>query len=287
MHPMLNTAVKAARRAGNVINRASRDLDAIAVRTKSANDFVSEVDHEAEHAIVETLRGAYPSHAILAEEGGASGSSDFVWIIDPLDGTTNFLHGFPQYAVSIALTHKGVLQQAVVYDPTRNDLFTATRGSGAFLNNQRIRVSKRTRLAESLVGTGFPFRQFANVDAYLAIFRDLMQKTAGVRRPGAASLDLAYVAAGRLDAFWEFGLSPWDMAAGALLILEAGGLVGDTEGNDRYMETGNLAAGNPKVFSQLLQAIEPHLTASLRGKREALRARRAEPVEPTEPADPA
>lgn len=281
MHPMLNTAVKAARRAGNVINRASRDLDVIAVRTKSSNDFVSEVDHEAERAIVETLLGAYPKHAILAEEGGASGSSDFVWIIDPLDGTTNFLHGFPQYAISIALAHRGVLQQAVVYDPNRNDLFTATRGSGAFLNNQRIRVSKRTRLAEALVGTGFPFRRFESVDAYLAMLREMMQKTAGVRRPGAAALDLAYVAAGRLDGFWEFGLAPWDIAAGALLVLEAGGLVGDAEGNEGYLESGHVVAGNPKVFPQILQTIAPHLTASLRsGKKATPPAKQAAPADP-------
>jgi myo-inositol-1(or 4)-monophosphatase len=264
MHPMLNTAVKAARRAGNLINRATRNLDVLTVRTKGAQDFVTEVDHEAERAIVEMLRSAYPEHAILAEEGGASGRSEYVWIIDPLDGTTNFLHGFPQYAVSIGLMHRGVLNQAVVYDPTRNDLFTASRGRGAFLNEQRIRVSRRARLGDALVGTGFPFRRFEHVDSYLAILREVMQKAPGVRRAGAASLDLAYVAAGRLDAFWEFGLSPWDMAAGALLVLEAGGLVGDLEGNDGYMQSGNLCAGNPKVFAQLVQLMAPHLPAELR-----------------------
>ncbi|MCC6533667.1 MAG: inositol monophosphatase [Burkholderiales bacterium] len=274
MHPMLNIAVKAARRAGNVINRASRNLDVLSVRAKSANDFVSEVDHEAERAIVDTLRAAYPEHAILAEEGGASGRSDYLWIIDPLDGTTNFLHGFPQYAVSIALTHRGVLNQAVVYDPNRNDLFTASRGRGAFLNDHRIRVSRRARLGDALIGTGFAFRQFAHVDAYLAILRDVMHAAPGVRRPGSASLDLAYVAAGRLDAFWEFGLSPWDMAAGALLILEAGGLVGDLEGNDGYMTSGNLCAGNPKVFAQLVQLIAPHLPSELRSQPQAISAKR-------------
>ena len=264
IHPMLNTAVKAARRAGNIINRATRNLDVLTVRTKSAHDFVSEVDHEAEHSIVELLRTAYPEHAILAEEGGASGHSDYVWVIDPLDGTTNFLHGFPQYAVSIALMHRGVLNQAVVYDPTRNDLFTASRGRGAFLNDQRIRVSRRVRLGDALIGTGFPFRRFHHIDVYLAILREVMQKAPGVRRPGAASLDLAYVAAGRLDGFWEFGLSPWDMAAGALLILEAGGLVGDLEGNDGYMTSGNFCAGNPKIFAQLVQLIGAHLPPDLR-----------------------
>jgi myo-inositol-1(or 4)-monophosphatase len=271
MHPMLNIAVKAARRAGNIINRASRNLDVLSVRSKGANDFVSEVDHEAERAIIDTLKSAYPSHAILAEESGAAGRSEYVWIIDPLDGTTNFLHGLPQYAVSIALSHRNVLTQAVVYDPARNDLFTASRGRGAFLNDHRLRVSRRVRLAEALIGTGFPFRQFTHVDAYLAIFRDLLQKSAGVRRPGAASLDLAYVAAGRFDAFWELGLSPWDMAAGALLVIEAGGLVGDLEGNDRYMDCGHIVAGNPKIFAQLVQVIGTHLPSSLRAAEDVRR----------------
>jgi myo-inositol-1(or 4)-monophosphatase len=261
---MLTTAVKAARRAGSVINRATRDLSVLTVRAKSANDFVSEVDTEAERVIVDTLRQAYPDHAILAEESGATGRSEYVWVVDPLDGTTNFLHAFPQYAVSIALMHRGVLTQAVVYDPNRNDLFTASRGRGAFLNEQRIRVSKRLRIGDALIGTGFPFRQFVHIDAYLAILREMMQKAPGVRRAGAAALDLAYVAAGRLDGFWEFGLSPWDIAAGALLIVEAGGLVGDLEGNEGYMESGNLIAANPKVFAQLVSIIGAHLPAELR-----------------------
>ncbi len=264
MHPMLNIAVKAARRAGNVINRATRNLDVLSVRTKSVNDFVSEVDQEAERAIVDTLKAAYPDHAILAEESGRAGRSDYVWIVDPLDGTTNFLHGFPQYAVSIALMHREVLTQAVVYDPTRNDLFTASRGRGAFLNDHRIRVSRRARLAEALVGTGIPFRDFTHLDAYLSILRDVAQQSVGVRRPGAASLDLAYVAAGRLDGFWELGLSSWDIAAGALLVIEAGGLIGDLEGNDRYLDSGHVVAGNAKVFAQLVQVIAGHLTPALR-----------------------
>jgi len=264
MHPMLNTAVKAARRAGNIINRAAQNLDVIAVTQKAANDFVSDVDRDAERAIIKVLLDAYPGHSILAEESGASGRSEFQWIIDPLDGTTNFLHGFPQYAVSIALSHKGTLTQAVVYDPVRNDLFTASRGRGAYLNDHRIRVSRRTRLAQSLLGTGFPFREFSRVDTYLAMFRDLTQKTSGIRRAGAATLDLAYVAAGRLDGFWEFGLSPWDMAAGSLLIVEAGGLVGDFEGNSGYLESGHIVAGNPKVFAQLIQALAPHVTDTLK-----------------------
>jgi len=264
MHPMLNTAVKAARRAGNIISRATRNLDLVAVKEKAANDFVSEVDGEAERAIIRTLRDAYPGHAILAEESGASGESEYQWIIDPLDGTTNFIHGFPQYCVAIALRHRGVVTQAVVYDPSRNDLFTSSRGRGAFLNDQRIRVSKRTQLRASLIGTGFPFRQFEHIDAYMAILREMMAGTAGVRRAGSAALDLAYVAAGRLDGLWEFGLSPWDIAAGGLLVSEAGGLIGGLTGEDTHMQTGHVIAGTPKVFVELLKAIEPHLTPALK-----------------------
>ena len=263
MHPMLNTAVKAARRAGGIINRATRNLDIVAFKEKAANDFVSEVDREAEQSIIRTLREAYPDHSILAEESGASGQSDYQWIIDPLDGTTNFIHGFPQYAVAIALMHKGTITQAVVYDPGRNELFTASRGRGAFVNDQRMRVSKRVNLKSALIGTGFPFRQLEHLEAYLGILRDIMRNTAGIRRTGSAALDLAYVAAGRLDGFWEFGLSPWDMAAGALLITEAGGLVGDLRGEASYLDTGNIVAGPPKVFVPLLQTLSPHLTPAL------------------------
>lgn len=266
MHPMLNTAIKAARRAGSIINRASLDISQIKVNVKQQNDFVTEVDRAAEASIIATLREVYPSHAILAEESGDSqpdAASEFQWIIDPLDGTTNFIHGFPQYAVSIALAHKGVLTQAVIYDPSRNELFTATKGGGAFLNDKRIRVSNRAKIDDALLGTGFPYRMFDHVDAYLAIFKDITRRCAGVRRPGAASLDLAYVAAGRLDGFWEFGLAPWDMAAGALLIIEAGGLVSDLAGEGDYLNTGNIVGGNPKVFNQLLQAIQPHRTPAL------------------------
>jgi len=265
MHPMLTTAVKAARRAGQVISRASLDISQLKVSTKQQSDYVTEVDKLAESAIIEMLHETYPGHAILAEESGSSGQSEFLWIIDPLDGTTNFIHGLPQYAVSIALAHKGVLTHAVVYDTNRNELFTASKGSGAYLNDKRLRVSKRSKLDEALIGTGFPYRSFDHIDAYLAIFRELTQKTAGLRRPGAATLDLAWVAAGRLDGFWEFGLSPWDMAAGALLISEAGGLVGDLTGEPNYMASGNIVGGNPKVFSQLLQLMAPHLTAKLKG----------------------
>ena len=258
MHPMLTTAVKAARKAGSIITRASFDLDRLTVRRKQHNDFVTEVDHAAEDAIIRTLRDAYPSHGFLGEETGTSAQadkSDYLWIIDPLDGTTNFLHGFPQYCVSIALRHKGVLQQAVIYDPNRNELFTATRGAGAFLNDRRIRVSGTDRLEDSLIGTGFPFREFAHFDEYLRMFGEITRRVAGVRRPGAAALDLAWVAAGRTDGFWEMGLSPWDMAAGALLVREAGGLVGDFAGADGFLDSGRIVAANSKVFAPLLQAL--------------------------------
>ncbi|MFO1312041.1 MAG: inositol monophosphatase family protein [Burkholderiales bacterium] len=260
MHPMLTTAVKAARRAGNIINRGARDLDLLTVTAKGPKDFVSEIDRGAEAAIVETLLAAYPDHAILAEEGtnkGANPDADYVWIIDPLDGTTNFLHGFPQYCVSIALAHKNVVQQGVIYDPVRNDLFTATRGRGAFLNDRRIRVSRRTHLRDCLVGTGFPFRDGSYLDTYLQMMKAMITHTAGLRRPGAAALDLAYVAAGFYDGFWEVGLNPWDVAAGSLLVLEAGGLIGDLSGDENYLYGGQVIAANPKVFAQMVAALAP------------------------------
>ena len=263
---MLNTAVKAARRAGGIINRAAQNLDLLHVSRKAHSDFVSEVDSKAEDAIINILLEAYPKHSILAEESGATGDqnkSEYKWIIDPLDGTTNFLHGFPQYSISIALQHRGVLTQAVVYDPTGDELFTASRGRGAFLNDHRLRVSKRNQLSESLIGTGLPFRELTHMNTYLAMLKDIIPRVAGIRRPGSAALDLAYVAAGRYDGFWELQLSPWDIAAGCLLITEAGGLVGDLEGNDTYMESGHIIAGNPKIFGQLLQVIAPHLTQEL------------------------
>jgi myo-inositol-1(or 4)-monophosphatase len=268
VHPMVNIAVKAARRAGRIINQAAGDLDALTVRHKSLNDLVSEVDRAAEAVIIDTLQTAYPGHAILAEESGASGQSDHVWVIDPLDGTTNYLHGFQQYSVSVALLHKGVITHGVIYDPCRNDLYTATRGRGAYLNDKRLRVSRREKLIDALVGTGFPFRMFEHLDAYSAMLKDLMTKTAGVRRAGSAALDLANLAAGRLDGFWEIGLAPWDMAAGCLMITEAGGLVGDLEGNQEFLQSGNLVAGSPKIFAQLVQAVRPHLTAKLRSAAE-------------------
>lgn len=263
-HPMLTIAVKAARKAARIINQAAGNLDVLTIKHKSLNDLVSEVDRVSEAAIIETLKQAFPDHAILAEESGASGESEYVWIIDPLDGTTNYLHGFQQYCVSIALAHKGVLTVGVIYDPTRNDLYTAARGRGAYLNDRRLRVSNREKLIDALVGTGFPFRMFAHMDPYIAMLREFMTKTAGVRRPGSAALDLAAVAAGRMDGFWEIGLSPWDMAAGALMVIEAGGLIGDLEGNDGYLRGGNVVAASPKIFAQMLQTIRPHLSPALR-----------------------
>ncbi len=261
LHPMLNIAIKAARSAGNLINRASLDLDLLKVTTKSANDFVTEVDHAAERVIIETLLAAYPDHGILAEESGrthGSQTSDHLWIIDPLDGTTNFIHGLPVFAVSIALSVRGQVQQAVVYDPSRNDLFYASKGRGAFLNDKRIRVSRRTRLADSLIGTGFPFRKGDNFRRYLAMFESVMQACAGVRRPGAAALDLCYVAAGWYDGFFETGLQPWDIAAGSLMITEAGGLIGNFTGESDYLFQREVVAGNPKVYGQLVPLLAPY-----------------------------
>jgi myo-inositol-1(or 4)-monophosphatase len=205
---------------------------------------------------MEIVRKAYPEHGFIAEESGVSApDAEYLWIIDPLDGTTNFIHGFPQYAVSIAVQHRGALAHAVVYDPTKNELFTASKGRGAFLNDRRIRVSKCQRLDDALVGTGFPFKELSRLDLYVRQLRAFMSRSSGVRRAGAAALDLAYVACGRLDAFWELGLSKWDMAAGALLITEAGGLVADPAGEQNFMELGDICAATPKIFPAMLEAL--------------------------------
>ena len=263
MHPTLNIAVRAARSAGNVIIRNLDRLDSLAIHTKDRNDFVTEVDQKAEQEIIYTLRKAFPDHGILAEESGLREGDDYQWIIDPLDGTTNFLHGFPQFAVSIALRHKGRLEHGVVYDPLRQELFTASRGAGAMLNDRRLRVTKRNSLDGALLGTGFPFKSQQHLETYLDMFRALFPNTAGIRRPGSAALDLAYVAAGRLDGFWEIGLNIWDMAAGVLLIQEAGGLSSDFLGGHSYLENGNLVAGSPKVFTDILKTIRPFVTEEL------------------------
>lgn len=258
---MLNVAVKAARAAGAIINRAALDVEAVRISQKQVNDFVTEVDHASEQTIIETLLTAYPDHGILAEESGSQHGNphaDHIWIIDPLDGTTNFIHGFPVYCVSIALQVRGKLEQAVVYDPTRNDLFTATKGRGAYMNERRIRVSKRVRLDECLLSTGFPFRPEDDFDKYLRLMGDMMQRTAGLRRPGAAALDLAYVAAGFSDGFFEIGLQAWDMAAGALLIMEAGGLVGNFTGEANYLEHKECMAANPRIYAQMVPILQKY-----------------------------
>ena len=252
---MLNVAVKAARAAGAVINRAALDVEAVRISQKQLNDFVTEVDHASEKVIIETLLGAYPGHGILAEESGSAHGakdSECVWIIDPLDGTTNFIHGFPVYCVSIALAVRGKVEQAVIYDPSRNDLFTATKGRGAYQNDRRLRVSKRVRLGDCLLSTGFPYRPGDNFKSYLAMMGEVMQVTSGLRRPGAAALDLAYVAAGYTDGFFEKGLQPWDVAAGSLLVTEAGGLVGNFSGEANFLDQQECMAASPKIYGQLV-----------------------------------
>jgi myo-inositol-1(or 4)-monophosphatase len=263
MQPLLNIGMRAARRAGDLIVRSLSRLDSLKIDSKGRNDFVTDIDRKAEADIIATIRRSHPQHAFLAEESGQTGDNEFVWIIDPLDGTTNFLHGFPTFAVSIALQHKGRLQHAVVYDPMRQEFFTASRGDGAQLEGKKIRVSTQRTLEGSLIGTGFPFRAGSHVDEYLAMLKVIMASAAGVRRPGAASLDLAYVAAGRIDGFWEFGLSPWDTAAGTLLIQEAGGRVGTPAGSE-YALGPNIVAGNPKVYQEMLAALGPLTPAALR-----------------------
>ena len=258
LHPMLNTAIKAARAAGAIINRAALDVEAVRVSQKQINDYVTEVDQASEASIIETLLTAYPGHGILAEESGrqhGARDSEHVWIIDPLDGTTNFIHGFPVYCISIALSVRGRIEHGVVYDPTRNDLFTATRGRGAFMNDRRMRVSKRTRLSECLLGTGFPYRPGDDFTGYMKMMAEVMQHTHGLRRPGAAALDLAYVAAGFTDGFFETGLSIWDVAAGSLLVTEAGGLVGNFTGEADFLEQRECLAGPARIYGQLVKLL--------------------------------
>ena len=264
MQPMLNIAVRAARSAGDLILRSSDKVGSLKIDQKGKNDFASEVDRMAEREIINIIKTAYPEHSILAEESGVHKGNDFVWVIDPLDGTTNFLHGFPQYAVSIALKHKGRIEVGVVYDPLRDELFTAKRGGGAMLNNRRLRVTAQNSLKGALIGTGFPFKTQQHLDAYLGMFRAVTIDAAGIRRAGSAALDLAYLAAGRLDGFWEIGLMEWDMAAGILLVKEAGGVITDFSFNDKYLESGNVIAASPKMHQLLYQLIEPHVTESLK-----------------------
>lgn len=269
MHPMLNTAIKAARRAGSLLLRYSDRIDRLRIEQKGHNDFVTEVDRQTEAEIISVLRAAYPDHGVLAEESGAHTGDEFVWIIDPLDGTTNYLHGYPQFAVSIALRHQQRLEQAVIFDPLHNELFTASRGAGAQLNDKRIRVSSVTQMDRALLGTGFPYRTMEHLETWIGMFRTLLPRTSGVRRAGSAALDLAHVACGRLDGFWEIGLNIWDIAGGALLIEEAGGLVGDFNGEQTHLASGNIVAGNTKIFPEILRLIKPHITPELWAPRES------------------
>lgn len=264
MQPMMNIAIRAARAAGDYISRQINNIPNLEIESKSPNDFVTQVDRMAEAKIIEILLKAYPDHSILAEESGTQGESDYQWIIDPLDGTTNFLHGYPHFAVSIALAHKGRLQQAVVYDPMKQELFCASKGEGATLNNRRIRVTRLLGTEGALLGTGFPFRAKQHLPTFQAMFREFFTHAADIRRSGSAALDLAYVGAGRLDGFWEIGLQPWDMAAGALIIREAGGLIGDFSGEANFLDTGNIVTGSPKVFADMIRKLQPHLNEELK-----------------------
>lgn len=264
MQPMLTIASRVARTAGETIFRSLEKIDLIDVHAKGLNDYVTEVDRTVEAYLVDQLRKTYPGHSFLLEESGLiegrGKDAEWQWIIDPLDGTTNFIHGFPQFAISMAVTCKGVLEHALIYDPIRKEEFSASRGYGAQMNGRRLRVTQRKSLEGALIGTGFPFRddQATHIDQYLGMFKTIATQSAGIRRAGAASLDLAYVAAGRLDGFWEFGLQPWDIAAGALIVREAGGLVSDFSGGETWLESGRVVCGNPKMLKSLLQAIAPH-----------------------------
>ena len=258
--PIVNIAVKAARAAGDIIIRAVDRLDKIQIKEKKPNDFVTEIDQQAEREIIHIIRKAHPEHAILGEESGEIQGKDYTWIIDPIDGTRNFIHGFPHFAVSIGIMYKGKIEHGVIYDPVRQELFSASRGKGARLNEHRIRVSKKTQLKECLLGTGFPFQlSSTHLEAQLNVLQTLVPISGDIRRAGAATLDLAYVACGRLDGFWELGLKPWDITAGALLVKEAGGLVCDMSGGEDYLKTGNIIAGNPKLIKPLLKIIKPQM----------------------------
>lgn len=260
MQALLNTAIQAARRAGDIAIRALSRLDQLEIRAKGRNEYVTQVDQAAEQAILESIRKRYPDHAFLAEESGRSGQGEHVWIIDPLDGTTNFIHGFPTFSVSIALRRKDTLEVGVVYDPCRQELYTAMRGRGAQLDGKRIRVSDHKELDGALIGTGVPYRSNTRwLSTYMPMLTAVMEQTAGVRRPGSAALDLCYVAAGRLDGFFEFGLEPWDTAAGTLLIQEAGGLVSSLTDKGSHLDSGNVLAGNPKLHDALRALLAPHL----------------------------
>lgn len=260
MHPLLNVAVMSARRAGSALIKKMVNLEKLKVDQKGHNDYVSDADLAAEKAVINCILKHYPDHAILAEESGVQGESDTVWIIDPLDGTTNYLHGFPVFAVSIGVQINGRMEHGVVYDPLRQELFTASRGQGAHLEGRRIRVSGQKQLERALVATGFPYRQAdTDLQPYLQMLGKVVRSTSGVRRPGAAALDLAYVAAGRLDAFWETGLAPWDLAAGSLLIREAGGMVTGLDGSETFLDSGHILTGTPKIYRDLAKLCGPEI----------------------------
>lgn len=273
MHPHVNMALRAARRAGQIMVQAMDRLSDLNIEEKSRNDFVSNVDRDCEAAIVDVIRKAYPDHAIQGEEGGqiAEGNAataghlgQYTWVIDPLDGTLNYLQGIPHFCVSIGVLRGTRFEHAVVYDPVKNEEFTASRGDGAHLNGRRIRVSSRTKLAEAVLSTGIPPHAVAShLDAYMASLKDLTGQCRAVRRMGSAALDLAYVAAGRVDGFWELALAPWDICAGTLLVREAGGFVGDWRGGDNFYKTGNIVASNPKTFRAMVQSLRPHLTPEI------------------------
>lgn len=259
MHPFVNTAITAARAAGKIITKGYERLDLIKVSEKNPKDFVTNIDKESERTIIDILHTAYPTHSFLSEEIGNISGDEYQWIIDPLDGTTNFIHGIPHFAISIALKIGAKLEHAIIYDPIKQDLFTATRGEGAQKNSTRIRVSKNQTLKTCLVGTGFPYRAPKYYDKYYEILKTIGKRSVGMRRAGSAALDLAYIASGQLDAFWEFGLGTWDIAAGTLLIREAGGLIVEPNGNEDYLLSGNVVAANPRIVKELLQIIKTFL----------------------------
>ena len=263
MEPLLNIAIAAAREVGPMLRRAQERLDEITAEEKNPHDFVTQMDRAAEAKIIETIHHVYPNHSILAEESGKQSKNDAVtWIIDPIDGTTNFIHGIPHFCVAIAVQESNKITHAVVYDPMKEELFSASRGRGAHMNNYRIRVTQAKTLTHALIGTGFPIQQQDKLDTYLASFKDIFTQCAGIRRAGAAALDLAYVAAGRLDGFWECSLKPWDMAAGSLLIKEAGGLVTDFQGTENFLETGHIVAANPKLLRALIPLVKKHFVSA-------------------------
>ncbi|EKE01932.1 MAG: myo-inositol-1(or 4)-monophosphatase [uncultured bacterium] len=256
MHPLMNIAIKAARSASKTILRATDRLDTIKITEKNHNDFVTDIDQQAEQEIINTIHNAYPDHAIFGEESGKSGESEYTWIIDPIDGTTNFLHGHPHFCISIGVQFKNIIEHGLIYDPLRQELFTATRGTGAFLNDRRMRVAQRKQFAGSVIASGFGNKTIKNIDIYLKILAAILPQAAGTRRSGSAALDFAYVACGRIDGFWEMNLAPWDMAAGSLIVKEAGGIVDEFSGNGNFMETGNVIAGNQHIFNLISQIVK-------------------------------